>query len=137
VAQIKDLMTTNPVTCETSTSVVDAAKTMARKDVGPLPVVEGGRIVGLVTDRDLVIRVLAEGRDPQRTTIGEIASTDLVTITPDTSLEEALKLLAKKQVRRLPVVEGDQVVGIIAQADVARHADEVRTGQVVDEISRP
>jgi CBS domain-containing protein len=137
VAQIKDLMTTNPVTCEASTSVVDAAKTMARKDVGPLPVVEGGRIVGLVTDRDLVIRVLAEGRDPQRTTIGEIASTDLVTITPDTSLEEALKLLAKKQVRRLPVVEGDRVVGIIAQADVARHADEVRTGQVVEEISRP
>jgi CBS domain-containing protein len=90
-----------------------------------------------VTDRDLVVRVLAEGRDPQSTTVGEIATGDVVTISPDASLDEALKLLASNKVRRLPVVEGDRLVGILAQADVARHAQEVQTGEVVEEISRP
>jgi CBS domain-containing protein len=130
-------MTENPSTCEASTPVVEAAKVMAREDVGPIPVVEGGRLTGVVTDRDLVVRVLAEGRDPQSTTVGEIATGDVVTISPDASLDEALKLLASNKVRRLPVVEGDRLVGILAQADVARHAQEVQTGEVVEEISRP
>jgi CBS domain-containing protein len=130
-------MTENPSTCEASTPVIEAAKVMAREDVGPIPVVEGGRLTGVVTDRDLVVRVLAEGRDPQSTTVGEIATGDVVTISPDASLDEALKLLASNKVRRLPVVEGDRLVGILAQADVARHAQEVQTGEVVEEISRP
>jgi CBS domain-containing protein len=137
VTQIRDLMTENPSTCEPSTSVVEAAKVMAREDVGPIPVVEGGRLTGLVTDRDLVVRVLAEGRDPQSTTVGEIATSDVVTISPDADLDEGLKLLASNKVRRLPVVDGDRLVGIVAQADVARHAQEVQTGEVVEEISRP
>jgi CBS domain-containing protein len=130
-------MTENPSTCEPSTTVGEAAKVMAREDVGPLPIVEGGRLKGVVTDRDLVVRVLAEARDPGRTTVGEIASSQVVTVKPDASLEEALKLLAKNQVRRLPVVEGDRLVGIVSQADVARHADESQTGHVVEEISKP
>jgi CBS domain-containing protein len=137
VTQIRDLMTENPSTCEPGTPVVEAAKVMAREDVGPIPVVEGGRLTGLVTDRDLVVRVLAEGRDPQTTTVGEVATSDVVTVSPDSSLDEALKLLASNKVRRLPVVEGDRLVGIVAQADVARHAEEVQTGEVVEEISRP
>jgi CBS domain-containing protein len=137
VTQIRELMTENPSTCEASTPVVEAAKVMVREDVGPIPVVEGGRLTGVVTDRDLVVRVLAEGRDPQSTTVGEIATGDVVTISPDASLDEALKLLASNKVRRLPVVEGDRLVGILAQADVARHAQEVQTGEVVEEISRP
>ena len=137
MTQIRELMTENPSTCEASTPVVEAAKVMAREDVGPIPVVEGGRLTGVVTDRDLVVRVLAEGRDPQSTTVGEIATGDVVTISPDASLDEALKLLASNKVRRLPVVEGDRLVGILAQADVARHAQEVQTGEVVEEISRP
>jgi CBS domain-containing protein len=137
VTQIRDLMTENPSTCESSTPVVEAAKVMAREDVGPIPVVESGRLTGLVTDRDLVVRVLAEGRDPQRTTVGEIATGEVVSISPDASLDEALKVLASNQVRRLPVVDGDRLVGIVAQADVARHADEVQTGEVVEEISKP
>jgi CBS domain-containing protein len=136
LGSIRDLMTGNPTTCEPSTTIVEAAKVMAQEDVGPVPIVEGGRIVGIVTDRDLVVRVLAEGRDPSSTTIGEIASADLVTVQPDSDLNEALSLMAQNQVRRLPVVEGDQLVGIIAQADVARAAEEEKTGEVVQDISQ-
>jgi CBS domain-containing protein len=137
MTQIRDVMSQNPTTCEPSASVADAARVMASQDVGPVPVVEGDRLVGLVTDRDLVVRVLAEGRDPESTTIGEIASTDLVTVSPDARLDEALSLLARHQVRRLPVVEGEQLVGVVAQADVARQGEDEETGQVVEQISEP
>lgn len=136
MAEIRELMTSNPTTCEPSSTVVECAKVMAREDVGPIPIVEGGRLKGIVTDRDLVVRVIAEGRDPGSTTVGEIASGDLVTVEPDTSLDKALKLMSKNQVRRLPVVEDGRLVGIIAQADVARAADEERTGEVVQDISQ-
>jgi CBS domain-containing protein len=136
LASIRDVMTGNPTSCEPATTIVEAAKVMAEEDVGPVPVVEGGRVVGIVTDRDLVVRVLAEGRDPNSTTIGEIASADLVTVQPDSDLNEALRLMAQNQVRRLPVVEGGQLVGIVAQADVARAADEEKTGEVVQDISQ-
>ncbi|MGH2995560.1 MAG: CBS domain-containing protein [Gaiellaceae bacterium] len=136
MTQIRDVMTENPASCEPQASVEEAAKVMAREDVGPIPVVDGERLVGLVTDRDLVVRVLAQGRDPQVTTVGEVASTDLVTLSPEQDLGEALQLLARHQVRRLPVVEGGKLVGIVAQADVARHGDDARTGEVVEQISK-
>lgn len=136
MGQIRDLMTQNPTTCEPSTTAVDAARVMASEDVGPVPIVDGGRLVGIVTDRDLVVRILAEGKDPNATTIGEIASSDLVTVQPDTDLQEAERLMADSQVRRLPVVEGDRLVGIVAQADIARVLDEERTGEVVQQISQ-
>ena len=137
MTQIRDLMTENPSSCERGTPVAEAAKVMARENVGSVPVVENGSLVGVVTDRDLVVRVLAEGRDPQSTTVGEIASSEPVTLSPDDGLDKALQLLARHQVRRLPVVEGERLVGIVAQADIARHADEVQTGEVVEEISKP
>jgi len=136
MGSIRDLMTESPVTCEPSATVAEAARVMANEDIGPVPVVQEGRIVGLVTDRNLVVRVLAEGRDPNTTTIGEIASSDLVTVQPDSHLDEALRLMAQNQVRRLPVVEGDQLVGIVAQSDVARAAEEEDTGEVVQQISQ-
>ena len=136
MAQIRDVMTPNPATVEASTSILEAAKTMAGEDVGPLPVTEGGRLVGIVTDRDIVVRVLAEGRDPQSTTVADIASSELVTVSPDDDLDQALRKMASSQVRRLPVVEGDRIIGIVAQADVARQAPEQQTGEVVEEISR-
>ena len=136
MGSIRGVMTSNPAACEPSTTIADAARVMAQEDVGPVPVVEGGRLVGIVTDRDLVVRVIAEGKDPNTSTIGEIASADLVTVQPDTDVNEALDLMAQNQVRRLPVVEGDQLVGIVAQADVARAADEARTGEVVQDISQ-
>jgi CBS domain-containing protein len=136
MAQIRDVMTSNPTTVERSTNVLEAAKVMAGEDVGPLPVTDGGRLVGIITDRDIVTRVLAEERDPQSTTVGDICSSDLVTVTPEDDLDQALRTMASAQVRRLPVVEGDRIVGIVAQADVARQAPEQQTGEIVEEISR-
>jgi CBS domain-containing protein len=134
--QVKNVMTKNPTSCDLSATVVEAAKVMASEDVGAVPVVKDGRLAGLVTDRDIVVRVLAAGRDPSSTTVGEIASSDLETLSPDDDLGTALRKMASSQVRRLPVVEGDQLVGIVAQADVARQGDDSETGQVVEEISR-
>jgi CBS domain-containing protein len=133
---IKEVMTSDVLACEPNATVIDAAKLMAQEDVGPLPIVEDGRIVGIVTDRDLVVRVLAEGRDPGSTMVGEIASRELVTVSPDDGLDQALSLMAERQVRRLPVVDGDRLIGIVAQADVARLGKDKKTGAVVEEISR-
>jgi len=90
----------------------------------------------VITDRDIVLRVVAEGRDPAMTTVGDIATNDLISVRPEQPLDEALRLMARHRVRRLPVVEAERLVGIVAQADVARFADERRTGEVVEEISR-
>lgn len=133
---IRDAMTSNPRSVEMSTPVVEAARLMKSEDVGPLPVTEGDRLVGIVTDRDIVVRVVAEGKDVQSTTVGEIASKDLVTIDPQQDLDEALRLMAQHQVRRLPVVEEDgRLVGILAQADVAQEGQDSKTGQMVEQIS--
>ena len=133
---IREVMTTEVKACEPTATVVDAAKVMAQEDVGPVPIVEDGRLVGIVTDRDIVVNVVAKGGDPNTTTVGGIASRDLVTISPDDDLGGALDLMAEKQVRRLPVVEGDRLVGILAQADIALIGRDKKTGQVVEEISR-
>lgn len=135
MGQIRDVMTQNPTSCDPSTTLVDVARVMASEDVGSIPVVKDGRLVGMVTDRDIVLRALAEGRDPGSTTVGEIASSSLETVTPDDDLASALTKMASGKVRRLPVVEGDQLVGILAQADVARQGQDSETGQVVQEIS--
>jgi CBS domain-containing protein len=133
---IRDLMTSDPRTVESGGTIVDAAKIMRDEDVGIVPIVDGDRLVGTITDRDVAVRVVAEGRDAQSTTVGEIASRDLVTIDPQQDLDEALRLMAQHQVRRLPVVEEDgRLVGILAQADVAREATPDQTGRVVEEIS--
>lgn len=133
---IQKIMTTNPSTIEPKQSVVEAARIMKQEDAGVVPVTENGRLTGMVTDRDIAIRVVAEGKDPQSTTVGEIASTNLVTLDPQQDLDEALRLMAQHQVRRLPVVEEDgRLVGVVAQADIARTGDDAKTGQVVQEIS--
>lgn len=132
---VRDIMTSNPTTVGPDASVVEAGRLMASEDVGSLPIVDGDRLVGVVTDRDIAVRVVAEGRDPNTTTVGEIASRDPVTVEPDEDLDEALSEMARNQVRRLPVVEGDRLVGIVAQADVAEEASDSKTGRVVKEIS--
>lgn len=135
--RIRELMTENPKTVSSDATVVEAARVMRDDDVGLVPVVDGDRLVGTVTDRDIAMRVVAEERDPSSTTVRETASTDLVTIDPEQDLDEALRLMAQHQVRRLPVVEEDgRLVGIVAQADVARHGEDSETGQVVERISQ-
>jgi CBS domain-containing protein len=133
---VRDVMTSNPRSIEPSTTVTEAARLMKTEDVGSLPIVDGDQLVGVVTDRDIVIRVVAETKDLQSTTVGEIASRDLVTVDPQQDLDEALRLMAQHQVRRLPVAEEDgKLVGILAQADVAREGKDSQTGHVVQEIS--
>jgi CBS domain-containing protein len=135
MGRIQELMTVKPRTVKTGDSIVDAAKLMRGEDAGIAPIVDGDRLVGVVTDRDIAIRVVAEGKDPSTTKVEEIASSNLVTVEPGQDLDDALRLMAQHQVRRLPVVDDGKLVGIVAQADVAKHADAKRTGKVVEEIS--
>jgi CBS domain-containing protein len=134
---IREVMTSNPRSLESGSTAVEAARLMRDEDVGIVPIVEGEKLVGTVTDRDIVTRVVAEGKTPESVTVGEIASRELVTIDPQQDLDDALRLMARHQVRRLPVVEEDgKLVGIVAQKDVAMHASEAQTGEVVEDISR-
>jgi CBS domain-containing protein len=134
---ITDVMSANPCAIDASKPVAYAAKMMKQEDVGLAPIVEGDRLVGALTDRDIVTRVVAEDRDPQSVPVREVASTDLVTIDPQQDLDEALRLMASNRVRRLPVVAEDgRLVGVLAQADVAREAKDKQTGQLVEEISK-
>ncbi len=134
---VKDAMSSNPCTIDADQTVAYAARMLKQENVGIAPIVEGNRLVGTLTDRDIVVRVVAAGRDPQMVKVREVASTDLVTVDPQQDLDEALRLMASHQVRRLPVVEEDgRVVGVLAQADVAQEAKEKKTGEMVEEISK-
>ena len=134
---IRDVMTSNPCSIDAEKSVAYAAKMMRDEDVGLAPIVEGDKLIGMLTDRDIAIRVVAEGKDPNQVTVREVASKQVVTIDPQQDLDEALRIMAKHQVRRLPVVEEDgRLVGVVAQADVAREGDDTETGELVQEISQ-
>jgi CBS domain-containing protein len=132
---VRGAMTPEPQTVAPTTSVAEAAESLRREDVGSVPVVERGRLVGILTDRDIALRTVAERRDPTTVTVGEIASHELVTVESTDSLDEALRLMASRQVRRLPVVEDGKLVGMLAQADVARRVPDAETGEVVEQIS--
>ena len=134
--KISDVMTSNPCAIDADKTVEYAAQMMRDEDVGFAPIVENDRMVGALTDRDIAVKVVAEGRDPQTTSVLDVASKALVTVQPDEDLDEALKLMAQHQLRRIPVVEkGTRLVGVLAQADVAREAKPKKTGEVVEEIS--
>ena len=133
---VRNAMTASPTTIGSHEPVVEAARRMAAEDVGSLPVIdEQGRLVGIVTDRDLVLKVLAKDTDPHKATVGTVCSEDPVVVGPEDSLDEALQRMAREQVRRLPVVEDSKLVGILAQADVSRAAEAAATGRLVEEIS--
>jgi CBS domain-containing protein len=134
---VRDVMTLGVRTVEPSQSLAEAAEIMKGENVGSVPVVEDGRLVGIVTDRDIVIRAVAERRDPQTVRVDEIASRDVVTVEAEQDLDEALALMARHQVRRLPVVKQERLVGMLAQADVALEAKEKKVGETVEEISKP
>jgi CBS domain-containing protein len=133
---IRDVMTKNPRTVSNNDTVSDAARRMRDEDAGLIPIVDGDRLMGVITDRDITLRVVADGRDASSMRVEEIASKSLVTVDPDQGLDEALKMMAEHQVRRLPVCEEDgRLIGIVAQADIAKHAGAKRTGEVVEQIS--
>ena len=116
--QVRDLMVSDVVTIEPGTSVVNAAKRMIQEKKGPLPIVEGDRPVAIITDRDIIAHVVAEGSDPNSVTVDDVATRDLVTIGPDQDVNEARQLMDQHQLDRILVVEGDRLVGIISEADI-------------------
>ena len=116
--QVRDQMVASVVSLEPGTSVVDAAKRMIQQEKGPLPIVEGERPVAIVTDRDIIAHVVAEGRDPKSMTVDNIASHDLVTIGPDEDINQARRLMDEHELDRILVVEDDRLVGIISEADI-------------------
>jgi CBS domain-containing protein len=115
---VAEVMTPEVVTIEPSASIADAAKRMIQEEKGPLPVVEGDRPVGMVTDRDIIARVVAEERDPRSLTVGDIATHELVTIGSNQDVDEAALLMDEHQLDRILVVEGERLVGIISEADI-------------------
>ena len=133
-----EVMTPSPTACQPQHTTVDAAELMRREDCGLVPVVsENGKLIGVLTDRDIVIKVVAEGRDARSTAVSEVMSTDLVTCLPQETVETVMEQMATRQVRRIPIVERDgSLVGIVAQADIATRIGRTEeTGQIVQAIS--
>jgi len=134
---VRDAMTADPRSIGKSVSVVEAARLMREQDIGSLPITDDEQLVGMITDRDITMRVVAEAADPNATSVEDVYSRDLISVEPDNDLEEALGLMARHQVRRLPVVEDGRLVGIVAQADIALSENETKTGELVEAISAP
>jgi CBS domain-containing protein len=133
---VRDAMTENPRSIGQSASVVEAARLMREGHIGSLPITDDEQLVGMITDRDITTRVVAEAADPTKTSVGEVYSRNLVSVEPGKDLDEALRLMARHQVRRLPVVENGRLVGIVAQADIALRENE-KTAELVEAISEP
>ena len=132
----RDIMTPDVTCVGERESVRAAAKKMADLGVGSLPICgEDDRLKGMLTDRDIVVKVLAKGKDPASTKAGELGEGKPVTIGADDSIDEALRTMADHKVRRLPVIDGHELIGIVSQADLARHVDEVKVGDLVEAIS--
>ncbi len=132
----REVMTGDAKCIGENDTVADAAKRLAELDVGSMPICgEDDRLKGMLTDRDIVVKVLAEGRDPSSTKAGELGEGKPVTIGADDPIDEAIRTMKDHQVRRLPVIDGRRLVGIVSQADVAKAADERQIGELVEAIS--
>ena len=135
--KVHEVMSDRPRCVTPETLVSEAAQLMESDDIGSLPILDGEQLTGMVTDRDIVIRAVARGKDPRGMPVREVASSELVTIHANDDLADALRLMASQQVRRLPVVDQDnRLVGILAQADIAAVAKEKSVGEMVEEISK-
>jgi CBS domain-containing protein len=120
---IREVMSSRPVTLEDSASVFDAARAMRDEDIGVVIVVNHGSIRGVLTDRDVVVRAVAEGRDPKSIKVGEIVSEDVATVTPDEPVDKVVSLMRQKAIRRVPVVDGGRPVGVVSLGDLAVERD--------------
>ncbi|HEY1317809.1 MAG TPA: CBS domain-containing protein [Gaiella sp.] len=135
--KVREVMTDRPRCVTFETPIAEAAQLMESEDIGSLPVLEGDQLAGMITDRDIVIRAVAKGKDPRGMPVREVASRELVTVYAEDDLANALKKMASEQVRRLPVVDEDnRLVGVLSQADVALEAKEKTVGEMVEEISK-
>ena len=135
----RDIMTANPVSCRVDDGIVGVADTMRKEDIGSLPVVDGQdqRLVGMVTDRDIVVKVVAAGTDIQTARVRDAMTPNPVSVREDDDVKDAVQMMSQRQIRRLPVVDGQgRLSGIISQADIATRGDQDRTtGELVEAIS--
>ncbi|HEX8248034.1 MAG TPA: CBS domain-containing protein [Pyrinomonadaceae bacterium] len=138
MTNVKIIMTENPTCCAPDTSLQEVAKMMVETDCGCIPVVdENLKPIGMITDRDITVRAVARGKNPLDLTAGKIMTADVYTVTPETSIEECCRLMEKKQVRRVPVVDSQGTCcGMVAQADVANFASRKQTAEMVQEVSK-
>ncbi len=136
--RIRDVMTPNPVCVSEKDSVREVARIMAREDTGVVPVVDGKKVIGLITDRDIVVRLIAEGKDPERAQVNEAMTKSIRTVREDSSVDEALNLMSGANVRRVPVVnERDEIVGILSVGDISTETGERgKIGKTVENISQ-
>ena len=134
----RDIMSSDAECVQETDTILDAAKRLAELDVGAMPICgEDDRLKGMLTDRDIVVKVLAQGKDPSSTKAGELGQGDAKTVTigADDPIEEALRTMIDNKVRRLPVIDGHDLVGIVSQADIATNLDEEKVGDLVEAIS--
>jgi CBS domain-containing protein len=138
--KVREIMTSNPATCTPETPLQQVARTMEQRDCGAVPIIThaGTGVVGIVTDRDIAIRSWAKGRNPLELTAESCMTSPAATITDDADVDECVKLMETKKIRRVPVVDAaGHLVGIVAQADVARHESRKETGELVRDLSEP
>lgn len=135
--KVSEIMTTRVVSVEPGASVKDAAVLMNKHNIGAVPVVENGSMKGVVTDRDIVLRCVSEGRDPQSLHVSDICSSGAVSVGPAQSVSDALRIMSTEQVRRLPVMENGKLLGVVTLADIARERAGMELAQTISEISMP
>jgi CBS domain-containing protein len=137
--QVKDIMTPNPECVTPEDSIQDAARRMRNLDVGPLPICDNDRLAGMITDRDIVVRAVAEGRNPQTTKVGEVMTGEVIYCFEDQDVQEAARMMQERQVRRLIVLNRDKrLVGIVALGDLATETgDTPKSGEVLQDVSEP
>src|SRR5512146_1896599 len=133
--KIRDIMVSDVETAEPDDTLDELAMMMREQDVGAIPVVEDGELIGIVTDRDIVVRCIAEGKDPTDVAVDEVISGDLHTVGPNDDLEKARRIMAEHQIRRLPVLEDGTLVGMVSLGDLAVKADEDKAADTLEEIS--
>lgn len=135
--KVRDVMTTNVATCAPTSSLPDVARIMRDKDCGAVPVVNGDKLEGIVTDRDIVVRAIADGKNVTDMDVSSCMSPTVASIRSDADIEECLNLMEQQQIRRVVVTDdNDKITGIVAQADIALHAPKRETGEVVQEVSK-
>ena len=136
MATVREIMTGDAECASVNDSLVDAARKLRDLDVGALPICgDDNRLAGVITDRDIVVKCVAAGGDPSSVKVSELAEGKPVTVGADDSVEEALRTMVEHGVRRLPVIEGHELVGVVSQADVARNLPEQAVGDLVEAIS--
>lgn len=136
--QIREIMSRDVRIADVRDNLRQAAQLMATQDVGALPVGDQGRLVGIVTDRDIVVRAVAEGRAPEETPVSEVMSQEVLYCFDEDDIEDAAREMSELQIRRIPVLDRERrLVGVVALADIARHVDTPRSGRVLQQISEP